>query len=196
MAIPFNEIEPGFRVIREAFVDDAEPLLDQERSGPVVALLVAIGHEELSRLRLGRPRGEESFAETLPDEWRPVAPSLYRALRNGLAHGYGTLTITFGNTRIVFGLSRTLEPGPHHLVAGPNRELEADAVVLFNTRKLVADLRDCFDEFEVELRQDGELRDALRGRWANRTWPVGDPKEVEAWGRLLDAPGDYHLIGS
>jgi hypothetical protein len=120
VAVAFEDIEDSLRLLRATFVDDVEPLIDQGTGGSyAVATLVAVGHEELSRLRFGSPQGELSFAETLPDSWRPVAPSLYGALRDGLAHGYGAQTITYEGGRVMLGIATGPRPNPHRLVVTP-----------------------------------------------------------------------------
>lgn len=80
VAIPFEDIEDGFRVIREAFVDDVEPLIDQGDGGTyAAAILVAVGHEELSRIRCGRShRGADSFTKTLQSTPKGVSIQVYR----------------------------------------------------------------------------------------------------------------------
>jgi hypothetical protein len=145
-----------------------------------------VGHEELSRIRYGLPRGELSFSETLSESWRRVAPSLYGALRDGLAHGYGTQTIIYAGRRIMLGISVVPRPTPHRLVVRPLGKGGPDAdAVLLSVRQLISDLRVEFDRYEVELRQDGQLRDAFLDRWKRgRERVVHDPVETRAWREL------------
>jgi hypothetical protein len=192
VAVGFEDIEDSLRLLRATFVDEIEPLIDQGPGGSyAVATLVAVGHEELSRVRFGSPRGELSFAETLPKSWRPVAPSLYGALRDGLAHGYGAQTILYDGRRVVLGISTGPLPNPHRLTVGPFSEGAADVdAVLLGARRLVADLRTEFDRFEAELQRDGELRDAFLDRWVKgRERVVHDPTEAQAWRELTSQRG-------
>jgi hypothetical protein len=134
----------------------------------------------------GSPRGELSFAETLPESWRGVAPSLYGALRDGLAHGYGAQTIVYAGRLVVLGISTGPRPNAHRLVVGPFGEGGTDTdAVLLSARRLVSDLRSGFDRFEAELRRDGQLRNAFGDRgMKGRKRVVHDPREVQAWREL------------
>jgi hypothetical protein len=107
MAIEFDQIEASFRQLRDFILHDLERIVDQEIGGNYAATAIIVcAHDSIANLRDGKANaGERPFAETLPEEWRPVAPSLYDALRNGLVRAYEPQRLVINGHEIGLGLS-------------------------------------------------------------------------------------------
>jgi hypothetical protein len=177
--VGYETIREDFEKLRDFFLNDLDGILSLDVGGNyAVAVLVGIACEEIARVRHGEPKGERVFAEMLPEEWRPVAPSLYDAVRDGLAHRYEPSVLV-------------LDGGDQIEVAISWREREHLSVegrtVFLNAVELVADLRDNFVEYQAALRKDADLRDRFVKHWSYGRFVkrVKGQSEADAWKRLV-----------
>lgn len=169
-----------FDELRRFVMEDLERIVSQDVGGNyAVGALVGCCYEMLGRLR-----GEDAhslFAESLPDEWKSVASSLFNSLRNGLVHSYAP---------------KVIRVGPGIQVAISWREVAhlswvGDRVVL-RAPDLVQGLELAWARSECVLREHRGAREyfakAIR---RERVVPVLGADEKSAWIRLLAArPGD------
>ncbi len=176
----FEHIEPAFTELRDFVLNDLNLIVSQLKGGNYAATaLVSSTYEELARLQ-----GQEkhtAFEAQLPEQWRPVAKSLYGALRNGLIHHYDPKVIVVDERRIELAISWRNEP---HL------SLRAGRLYL-NVQQLAADLASAFENYERELRADPALRERLcdRVRKGREQNVPSQSREAEAWRVLLAADG-------
>src|SRR3954453_10317838 len=107
MAVTFEQTEPELRRLREFVLNDLDRIVDQPVGGNYAAVAVALcAYDAIANLEGGaNARGERPFADSLPQAWRPVAPTLYNALRNGLVHTYETKTVLASGRQIELVLS-------------------------------------------------------------------------------------------
>lgn len=180
MTIPFEQVEEDFRRLRDFVLDDLDRITGQAVGGNyAAAALIVCAYDAIASLRDGRSnRGELPFGETLPPDWRPVAPSLYDALRNGIVHGIETKTIRVAGRDLELAVSWR---------EGRHLTLDHHGRLVLAVLHLADDLRAAFDAFEVRLRHEPDLRDRFRRRLRHdRIHEVRSPAEQEAWQRLLD----------
>jgi hypothetical protein len=93
MATPFETIKPELDRLRDYVVGDLEWLIRQETGGNyLAAALITCACDALSYLKHGASdKGELFFEEIIPSEWKPLAPTLYQAIRHGIVHSYDTV---------------------------------------------------------------------------------------------------------
>ncbi len=109
----YEDIRSTFEKVRDYFTYDLKLLSSQERGGNyITGFLIACACETHVRFRYGtNAKGEQFFSEKmLPDEWKPVAPSLFDAIRNGIAHCYETKPIRIGDKLLGIGISWRQQP--------------------------------------------------------------------------------------
>jgi hypothetical protein len=217
MAPPFATIERDFQRLRGFVLNDLDRIVGAETGGNFAAVaLVLVACEALGQLRYGGQRPEvRAFSDCLPDEWQPVARTLYDALRNGLVHNYDAMNIWIDGEAIGFEFAWR---GERHLTFGPDprtrrREGSTTASESFVwslpgssgirgrnasaarnrthlclvVPDLVAGLHQAFDDYESELRADPNARDAFftRLRRIRDQRVEAAPKEIPAWRSLL-----------
>jgi hypothetical protein len=176
MAVQFADIEGDLDEIRAFILNDVERIVAMEGGvNYAAAAVIACAYEALARLRA--MANYAVFAETLPQEWRPVGRSLYDALRNGIVHGYSTKTLLVEGRRVEIGVS--WRDHPH---------LSFDAVrqtLFLNVTTMAAELRQTFENYEGQLRSSPDARERfVRGRRREReVSPQGD--QLAAWQALL-----------
>lgn len=95
MSGSFDLIEKEFYKLRDFVLNDLALLVILPKGGNyAAALLVATACEALGLLRYESGKGDEFFKNYLvPERWRPVASTIFDALRNGLAHSFETKVI-------------------------------------------------------------------------------------------------------
>ena len=177
MSVAFAQIETEFNRLRSFLLNDVERILGLEPGvNYAAAAVIACGFEALADVRDGKSNaGEAPFAETLPRNWRPVAPSLFDALRNGIVHGYETQCIVAnGETVQVVIAWRHAE----HLAWDAGR-------LVLNVRAMAAGLRERFAEYEDLLRKDAAARDRFLMRSGRDRERHVRGREAEAWAGLL-----------
>lgn len=105
MAVTFEQIEPKLRRLRDFVLDDLQRIVDQPVGGNYAAVAVVLcAYDAIGNLE-GAGKGEISFAESLPGEWKPAASTLYNALGTGLIHTYETKSIRVAGREIELVLS-------------------------------------------------------------------------------------------
>jgi hypothetical protein len=159
-------------------LNDLDRITSQPEGGNYAAAAVIVcAYDALADLRDGaRNAGNRPFRDTLPPRWKPVAASLYDALRNGLVHGYETQRILVDGRDIELAVA--WQSGRHLTVA--------DGHVVLAVPDLADGLRQAFDLFEAALRMDAQLRDRFQQRFRRgRVREVHNPGERAAWRALL-----------
>jgi hypothetical protein len=183
MAVDYEMIRPHFEELRNFILNDLQLLVSQKNGGNyITACLIACACEAMSWLRYGVPqKGELFFKEMmLPDKWKPVASSLYSALRDGIVHGYNTKTIIVGSRRGEIAVSwRNFS----HLMVH-----KAGAYIYLNMQTMATDLKSALQKYEAELKADPKLRERyfevitkMKNKWEKQP----GPKELETWKALL-----------
>jgi hypothetical protein len=176
MTVTWNQVAADFAQLRDFLERDVRLITESETGGNYAAVAVIMcGYEALGKLRGEHARA--TFARSLPADWRPVAASLYDALRNGIAHGYDTkLIVTPGRTvEIAVSWRRRVHLSWH-----------GDQLNV-NVQALGEGLRCTLCAFERALRQDPARRDQFfEGRREGRRAELhpGNP-ELCAWPRLM-----------
>lgn len=178
MRIPYSRIKTRFKRVRHFLTNDLNLLITQPSGGNyLAAFMIACTCDTIAWFRCGTNRGDSILAELLSPEWRPVASSLYDAMRNGIAHRYETKTLRIGDKRVEIGISWKKKP---HLRFSRNRK-----VVFLNIQTLAQQVFDMLDAYEQELKTDASLRErfhhSLKGKWEKKTQGV----ELEAWKTIL-----------
>lgn len=181
MEVSYEDIRETFEKVRDYFTYDLKLLSGQSEGGNyITALLIACACETLARFRYGQPNGAQFFAkEMLTDEWQPVAPSLFDAMRNGIAHCYETKPIRIGNRLIDIGIAWRKHP---HL------QFSYDKKILYlNIQTMAEQILNLLKEYESSLKADQQLRlqffKAMKTDWTKKT----DGDELNAWKKLLGA---------
>ena len=177
MAVSFEQIEPELFRLRDFVLNDLQRIVDQDVGDNYAAAgLISSTYDALGDLRgVG---SDVPFAEQLPQQWRPVAKSLYGALRNGLVHHYDPKLIVVDGRAVELVISWRQQP---HLSLQGGR-------LYLNVQQMAADLRTAFDDYEHVLHADPALRDRFlqKGR-KDREAHVHNYVEAEAWRALLDS---------
>jgi hypothetical protein len=177
ISIGYAQIQTDLAKLRSFVLGDIDRMLELEPGvNYAAAVVIACGFEALANVRDGRENaGQQPFAETLPARWRPVASSLFDALRNGIVHGYETQLIRVGDQTVELAIAwRVTE----HL-------MWYEGQLVLNVRALAACLRERFDDYDQRLRADGSARDLFfKRRRRQREHQVrGD--EAVAWRSLI-----------
>jgi hypothetical protein len=181
MDVSYEDIREAFEEVGHNLSYDLCLLKSQILGGNyTTAFLIACACETLSRYTYGRQNGVRLFSEKmLPKEWRPVAPSLFDAIRNGIAHNFQTKHIRIGDSLVDIGISWRQQP---HLRFSPDKK-----VLYLNIQTMAQQILDLLSEYEQTLRTDSKLRlrfdNALQADWTYK--PKGD--ELTAWKTLLAA---------
>jgi hypothetical protein len=179
VSVAYAQIRAEFTQLRAFVLNDIERMLRLEPGvNYAAAAVIACGFEALANVRDGHKNaGQRPFAETLPADWRPVASSLFDALRNGIVHGYETQRIRVGARTIELSIAWR-ETG--HLTW-------YDDQLVLNVRALAEGLRERFDEYEEQLKADATARDRfLTRRRRDREHRVSEG-EATAWRVLTPA---------
>ncbi len=179
MVVPYENIRAEVERLCAYLTQDLDILIAQEIGGNyLAAALITCACDALSYLKYGhRNRGDLFFAEILPDLWRPIAKTLYNAIRNGIIHTYETKTIILDSRRLDIAVSWRAKPHLHLSARGTE--------VYVNVSQLSQDLKAAIARFEADLKVNGNLRGtffrAMRGeREINAVNP-----ERQIWQRVL-----------
>jgi len=183
MTVDYEMIKPHFEQLRDFVLNDMQLLISQKKGGHyITACLIACACEALSWLRYGEQyKGDTFFAQMmLPAEWQPVGRSLYRALRDGIVHGYDTMFIVVGSRRVEIVVSWKLYA---HLSFG-----NGGAHIYLNVEKMAEDLKAALEKYESELKTDSKLRERyfktmkkMKQKWEKQP----SPEELKTWNALL-----------
>ena len=174
--IAYADIEADYAELRDFILNDVDRIVALETGGNyAAAALIACAHESLAKVQARK--AHDTFTDTLPDAWQPVAPSLFDALRNGIVHRYVTKAVVVDGTRIEINISWREKP---HL----NLDKQ-DGVLYLNVPTMAAQLRGAFDAYEIDLRANEAAcrRFVERHRKARESYPQG--AELAAWRQLL-----------
>lgn len=153
MAVPYETIKPEVERLRDYVTNDLNRVVAQNVGGNyLAAALITCACDAISFLKYGqRNRGDLIFAEILPDLWKPVAKTLYDAIRDGIVHVYETKTIIIDSRRLNVVISWRAKPHLHVSATG--------ADVYMNIRQLSQDLKAAVAQFETDLKCKAKLRD-------------------------------------
>lgn len=175
----WDAIEETFTRLRDFVFTDLSRLVGQKHGGNyAVVALVTAACDALGRLHYGRDTGDRVFQRCLPEEWKPAAATLYRALRNGLIHGYETQSVVVDGRPVSFQIAWADE---RHLTFTD----ESRSLLRIVAPVLVSSLHDAFGSIEDELRDNAQARDAFYGRDRRdrEIHPLGS--EAEQWRRAV-----------
>ena len=185
MAVTFDTIKDDFFELRDFILNDLKIITNAPKGGNyAAALLIATACEALGTLRCGKKdAGEDFFRDYfMPKEWRPVAKSIYHALRDGLAHSFLTKVILqVADKPIELGISWKKEA---HFEYDSSR-----ATLFLNVQQLSEDLHQAFERYEAELKEDTKRRDNfVKWRKKQQEYHVHNKNETEkaAWKELLE----------
>ena len=182
MAVKLDDIKSDFLELKGFVLSDLEIITSAPKGGNyAAALLITTACEALGTVRYGKKDGGLDFFRDylLPEKWRPVAKSVYDALRNGLAHSFSTKVIVNASVKpIDLGVSWSKESHFYY---------DASRVVLFvNIQQFAKDLHTAFGRYESELEQDAALRDTFYvWRKKQRVYEVHNQDEKHAWATLI-----------
>jgi hypothetical protein len=181
VTVPFDSIKNEFYELRDFILNDLDLLVWLPRGGNyAAALLIATACEAIGQLRYETGGGSKFFKNYLvPNDWRPVASSIFDALRNGLAHSFATKAILqIPEAPLELGISWK---DKSHFTYDPN-----EGCVYINVADLSRALKHALEVYGKELQADPKLCDLFRKRrQRKRIVDVLDPAEREAWKRLL-----------
>src|SRR3569832_725611 len=115
MATTYEAIRSRFEQVRDYVVSDLDRVIEQTDGGNyIAAALITCACDAFSNLKYGKENhGHLFFEELLPHEWRPVAKTLYKAIRNGLVHTYDTRLICLGTRELEVIISWGQKPHLH-----------------------------------------------------------------------------------
>jgi hypothetical protein len=155
MAVPYETIRAEVERLRDYVTHDLDLLIRQDVGGNYLAAsLITCACDAIAYLKYGRRnRGDLFFTEILPDLWKPVAKTLYDAIRNGIVHTYETKTIILGSRRLDISVSWKAKPHLHLSARGTE--------VYVNVSQLSQDLKAAIAQFEADLKVDANLRDTF-----------------------------------
>lgn len=179
--VTYDDIKDDFEELRGFFKSDLRILIQSPVGGNYASVLIATtACEVLGPLRFENNCESEFFREyLLPAAWREVGPSLYDALRNGLAHSYTTKTILQVNdVNLELGISWSEKP---HLKFNSQH-----SVLYINVRELAQRVYEALISYETELKEQPQLCALYeKRRKRKRTINVHTLSEREAWATLL-----------
>jgi hypothetical protein len=155
MAVPYETIRAEVERLCNYVTHDLDRLIGQDVGGNyLAAALITCACDAISYLKYGqRNRGDLFFTEILPDLWKPLAKTLYDAIRNGIVHTYETKTIILGSKHLDIGISWRVKPHLHLSARGTE--------VYVNVSQLSQDLKVAVAQFEADLKVDANLRDTF-----------------------------------
>ncbi len=179
MAVRYATIRPEVERLRDYVTNDLDLLITQDVGGNyLAAALITCACDAISYLKYGqRSRGDLVFAEILPDLWKPVAKTLYDAIRNGIVHIYETKTIILGSRRLDLGISWRAKPHLHLSATG--------AHIYVNVRQLSQDLKAAIGQFEADLKADARLRETFYKRMRRERELSPGASEHQKWQHVL-----------
>ena len=153
MATSYEAIRREFAQVQDYIIGDLDRLTALEHGGNyIAAALITCACDALSYLKHGKQNeGYRFFEEMLPSEWRPVAKSLYEAIRHGIVHSYDTQLICIGSRELDVTISWGQKPHLH---------LSADEKHIYvNIKNLSMDFKTAVAQFKSDLEQQDKLRD-------------------------------------
>ncbi len=134
MAVQYETIRTEVDRLRNYVTTDLDLIVNQNIGGNYLAAsLITCACDAMSQLKHGQPnRGDLIFAELLPDQWKPVARSLYDAIRDGIVHLYETKTIVLGSTHLNLVISWKAKPHLHVSSTGNDLYINIRQLVSWN----------------------------------------------------------------
>lgn len=179
MDVSYDDIKEDFERVRHYITNDLTLMVRQDVGGNyLAAFLIACACETIAWYKYHKQhKGSVILKELLPVEWKPVAFSLYDAMRNGIAHRYETKTLKVGGTRLEIGISWKDKP---HLTFASDK-----SAVYLNIKDMAVQVHALFGQYENDLRNSpdlrGKFREGSRGKWEK--CPPGN--ENATWIKLL-----------
>jgi hypothetical protein len=182
MAALYDSFKKEFERIRDYVNNDLNILLNQPSSGNYLAVsLITCACDALSCYKYGKSdNGEQYFSEMLlPLEWQNVGTGLYNAPRNGLVHSYDTKTIEIKNLKI--DLSISWEKQRHLSFSQDKKKL------YINVKDLAEKLKESLIKFEIELKENSDLRETFIKRMKkDRVHSINNKSERDQWFELIE----------
>lgn len=163
MAVSYDDIKEDYERVRHNITNDLTLLVSQDIGGNyLAAFLIACACETIGWYKYNSPHeGNMILKELLPAEWKPVAFSLYDAMRNGIGHRYETKALKVEGARLDICISWKEKP---HLTFSPDK-----STVYLNVETMAAQVHVLFRQYESDLRDSQDLRgkflNGSRGKW-------------------------------
>lgn len=178
-AISYEMIRREVERLCSYVTNDLDRLIAQDVGGNyLAAALITCACDAISYLKHGqRNRGDLFFTEMLPNLWKPVAKTLYSAIRNGIVHTYETKTIILGSRRLNVGISWNTKPHLHLSATGTH--------VYVNIRQLSQGLKTAVTQFEADLKADAKLRAKFYESMRREREVSLDGSEKQKWQDIL-----------
>jgi hypothetical protein len=179
MGVSYEDIKDDFERVQHYITNDLSILVSQDVGGNyLAAFLIACACETIAWYKYhNQLKGHLILKELLPVEWKPVAFSLYDAMRNGIGHRYETKTLKVEGKRLDICISWKEKP---HLTFSPDK-----SAVYLNVKQMALQVHAIFGQYQNDLRNSPDLRvkfrTGSRGKW------VTSPPEDEhiTWIKLL-----------
>jgi hypothetical protein len=155
MAVAYETIRQEVERLRDYVGNDLNFLINQNAGvNYLAAALITCACDAISYLKYGRRnQGHLVFAEIVPDLWKPVAGTVYSAIRNGIIHVYETKIIVLGPRRLDIVVSWSHRP--HFHVSSTGTDLYV------NIQRLAQDLKAAVAQFEQDLKATASLRETF-----------------------------------
>lgn len=177
MSVTFDDIRPDFCKFHSFIRNDLDQIVKQKIGGNYAALaLIMCACETLAQFHEEKRNSPTFFKRYLvPPDWKCVGDDIFKALRNGIVHGYLTKTICSGGKCIEIIVSWDderhfkYEKKEHHLY--------------INVKKLAERFNCALRCYERSLRNDAGLRESFCKGWQEIGKPV---KATQSCKRVLD----------
>jgi len=178
VATTYEEIRAPFEQAQAYVLDDLDRIVKTSGGNYVAAVLITCACDAFSAFKYGKSkRGERFFEELLPDKWRPIAKSLYGAIRHGLVHSYDTQLISIGGRELDIIISWGQKA---HLHVSTDEKR-----IYVNIQNLASDFRAAVIRFSADLQKDAKLRETFAKSWKrSRKMRIGQP-ETAQWEKCL-----------
>lgn len=179
MGVQYETIRAEVERIRGFITTDLDLIVSQDIGGNYIAMsLMTCACDAISYLKYGHAnQGELFFKELLPDCWKPVAHALYDAIRNGIVHSYETKTIVIGSRRMDIAVSWKAKSHLHISSSSTN--------IYFNVWQLAQDLKRAVAQFEMDLKEDENLRNTFYEVMRKDREIHIPPNDYQAWASAL-----------
>lgn len=179
VTVPFETISAEVERLHNFIVGDLNHMIRRKSGGNyLAAALITCACDTLSHLKYDKKnKGELFFAEVIPAEWRPLAPVLYEAIRDGIVHLYDTKLIRINSKRIDVVISWRMKPHFHRSADGNQ--------IFINVRNLAADFKAALRRFEVDLKREPRLRETFEKNMHESREISVRTKEKAVWEQCL-----------
>ena len=178
MAPTFETIEPDINKIRRYVFGDLDRMTSlKEGCNYTAAGIMMCACDLFAYVRYGKEHHGATFVTDymgrIDSRYSEIGKTLYESLRHGIVHMYETKKVVIGNKTIDFVISWR---DRKHFSVDPSK-LEIN----LNVPKMLEELKEAFETYVQELKNNGQRRDVFRGKMRERaTTNAKDKKEEKA----------------